>query len=357
MHARAMVVVGLGLGLGLGLAAAPARVVAQPATVQAQSLFDEGRTLMKAGKIAQACAAFEASEKLDPVVTTQLNLADCREQNHQLASAWGAFVEAQRMARAAGNDKLLKVATSHARKLEPRLSRLTIAVPADHQVAGLTVLRGDEPIDPAGWNHALPIDGGSYAFTARAPGREPWTTSRTIKAEGEKVSIEIPRLLDAAATTPPVGAAPPAPKPSAPKPPAVTASSSTSAAAAPKPAAPDRRARAPEPSDQPQGRSRVLPLALGGGALVLGGAALGFHLWGDRTYDRARAAMTQRDQDALYHAANTRRYAAQGFAVAAIGCAGAAAYFYFRGGESRPTTAIAPLVAPEGAGLAVLGRW
>src|SRR5262245_58083088 len=110
MHTRALVI---GFGLGLGLAAAPVRGVAQPATVQAQSLFDEGRKLMKAGKIAQACAAFEASEKLDPVVTTLLNLADCREQNHQLATAWGAFVEAQRMARAAGNDKLLKVATSH----------------------------------------------------------------------------------------------------------------------------------------------------------------------------------------------------------------------------------------------------
>lgn len=346
MHTRALVVVGLGLGLGLGLAAAPARVVAQPATVQAQSLFDEGRTLMKAGKIAQACAAFEASEKLDPVVTTQLNLADCREQNHQLATAWGGFVEAQRMARAAGNDKLFKVATSHARKLEPRLSRLTISVPPDHQVAGLTVLRGDEPIDPAGWNHALPIDGGSYAFTAHAPGREPWTTSRTIKAEGERVSIEIPRLLETSRSTPPTVAAPTAPRPA-----------SVAAPTAPRPAAPDRRASAPEPRDRPQGPSRVLPLALGAGALVLGGAALGFDLWGDRTYDRARAAMTQRDQDALYHAANTRRYAAQGFAVAAIGCAGAAAYFYFRGGESRPTTAIAPVVAREGAGLAVFGRW
>jgi hypothetical protein len=343
MHTRALVV---GLGLGLGLAAAPVRGVAQPATVQAQSLFDEGRKLMKAGKIAQACDAFEASEKLDPVVTTLLNLADCREQNRQLATAWGAFVEAQRMARAAGNDKLLKVAASHAHKLAPRLSRLTISVPADHQVAGLTVLRGDEPIDPAGWNHALPVDGGSYAFTARAPGREPWTTSRTIKAEGDNVSIEIPRLFDASPSPPPAVAAP-----AAPKPPAVAAPT------APKPAVPDRRASAPEPRDPPQGRSRVLPLALGAGALVLGGAALGFDLWGDRTYDRAKAAMTQRDQDALYHAANTRRYAAQGFAVAAIGCAGAAAYFYFRGGESRPATAIAPVVAPDGAGLAVLGRW
>src|SRR5205823_4260867 len=134
--------------LGLAIVAAPLRGVAQPATVQAQSLFDEGRKLMKAGKFADACAAFEASAKLDPAVTTQLNIAECREQNHPLATAWGAFIEAQRMARAGSNDKLQKVATSHARKLEPRLSRLTISVPADHQVGGLIVLRGKDAIDP-----------------------------------------------------------------------------------------------------------------------------------------------------------------------------------------------------------------
>src|SRR4051794_25035624 len=154
----------------VGLAALPGRGHAQSTSVQAQSLFDEGRRLLKAGKTAEACAAFEASQKLDPVITTELNIATCREQNHQLASAWGAFVEAQRMVRAAGNDKLLKVAAGHARKLEPRLSRLTIAVPADRQIAGLVVIRGKDAVDPVSWNHALPIDGGSYTFTARAPG-------------------------------------------------------------------------------------------------------------------------------------------------------------------------------------------
>jgi len=337
MHARALLVVG---SLGLGFAA-PVRAIAQSATAQAQSLFDEGRRLMKAGKIAEACVAFEASQHAEAAVTTQLNLAECREQNHQLATAWGAFVEAQRMARDTGNAKLLQVATNHARKLEPRLSRLTISVPADHQVAGLVVLRGSEPIDAAGWNHGLPIDGGSYTFAARAPGREPWSTTRTIKIEGDNATVEIPRLAqtDAAPEAPagqPSSTAEPASKPG----PVASASTASSA---------------PEIADQP--RSRVLPLALGAGALVLGGAALGFDLWGDRFYDRAKAATTQPDQDALYHSANARRYTAEALAVAAIGCAGAAAYLYFRGDESRTTTAFAPLVARDGAGLAVLGHW
>src|SRR5437763_168815 len=118
MQTRARIVL---CGVGLGLAALPGPGHAQSASGQAQ-------------------------RPLDPVITTQLNLATCREQNHQLASAWGAFVEAARMARAAGNDKLLKVATGHARKLEPRLSRVTIAVTADHQLAGLVVMRDKETV-------------------------------------------------------------------------------------------------------------------------------------------------------------------------------------------------------------------
>jgi hypothetical protein len=192
MHARWWLLMSLVM-----IAAASPRALAQPASVQAQSLFDDGQRLMQAGKFAEACAAFESSQKLDPAVTTLLNLADCREQNRQLATAWGTFVDANRMARAASNDKLARVATTHAHKLEPRLSKLTISVPVDHNVPGLEVLRGKDRVDPAGWNHALPIDGGTYTIAARAPGRTPWTITRTIKVESDAQTIEIPKLVDA----------------------------------------------------------------------------------------------------------------------------------------------------------------
>jgi hypothetical protein len=374
------------------IAAVPSRGSAQSASVQAQSLFDEGRKQLKAGKLAEACAAFEASQKLDPRVTTLLNLAECREQRGQLATAWGTFVDANRMARDTGENKLAKVATSHAHKLEPRLSRLTIAVPADHQVPGLAVLRGRDPVDPVSWNHALPIDGGSYTITARAPGREPWSTTRTIKVEGDAVTIEIPRLAELKPGAPPTVAAhaPSAAPPPSPPPRAVSPSppkeatpvaadappgaprdpprdqSSAPAAESTKPehpvSPPTVASRDDSPlategtaSDQP---SSVVPLALGGGAVALGGIALGFYLSGNSLYDRAGNATVQADRDSLYHSANTRRYVAEVAGVAALGCAGAAVYLYVRGrNESRPATAIAPLVSPDLAGLAVVGRW
>lgn len=358
----------------LGGAAPPAH--AQPASVQAQSLFDEGRRLTKAGKIAEACTAFESSHKLDPAVTTLLNLAECRQKNHQLATAWGAFVDANRMARASKNARLARVASKYARKLEPRLSRLTISVPASHRVAGLEIRRGDELIDPAGWNHALPVDGGTYTISAKAPGHAPWSTTRTIRNDTDVQTIDVPKLVEARAVAAGPARSPaarPAISPTSPADRGAEAAPRTerSAAMAPQPpgarsatamapSSPDRAERSgPEPPERPGHageRSLVLPVALGAGALAFGGAAIAFHLSGNRTYERAKEATDPARRDELYRSANNRRYLAQGSGIAALGAAGAAVYFTLRGGESR-ATAMTPVVSPEHAGVALVGRW
>jgi len=105
--------------------------------------------------------------------------------------------------------------------------------------------------------------------------------------------------------------------------------------------------------------ARTLPIVVGAGALVLGGGALALHLSGNSTYARAKASNDQPQRDSLYHSANTRRYAAEGFGVAAIACAGAAVYLFVRGGgEHRPdATSLLPVASPQLTGLAVVGSW
>jgi hypothetical protein len=363
MHVRSRVVVVAVLAMLASFIGGAPRVFAQSASVQAQSLFDEGRRLIKAGKIAEACVAFESSQKLDPAITTLLNLAECREQNRQLATAWGTFIEANRVARGSKNAKLARVATNHARKLEPRLSRLTIAVPTDRQVAGLEILRDSDPVNPASWNHALPIDGGTYTITARAPGRTPWSTTRTITIESDAQVVEVPKLAEDKPA--PVAARPRSPS----RPPAPAAG----APGASSPGKSDASSVVPVRSggaavavgataSQPEGRgSRRWPLAFGAGALALGGTALVFKLWGDSTYDEAKDEVDdQSRRDSLYHSANNRQYVAEALAVAAVGCAGAAVYFYFFRDRRRgraDTTAMTPIAAPQFAGLAVTGSW
>lgn len=183
----------------------PTRLVhAQPSGAQAEILFRQGKELMATGHIAEACSAFDASQRLDPTTPTLLNQANCREQNHQLATAWGMFLEAERRTRG-GADKASKQMNATARdriaRIEPRLSTLRVTVPAASRLDGLELARDGELLDPATWNRALPIDGGTYRLTARAPGRVAWSSTITVAAERDAQTIEIPALaIDAAAT-------------------------------------------------------------------------------------------------------------------------------------------------------------
>ena len=309
------------LSLLVLLAAPPA--MAQPATAQAESLFRDGRALMKEGKLAEACTAFEGSQKLEPAITTLLNLGDCREKAGQLASAWGAFVEAARTARDASDaatQKLYQVARKHAHELEPRVSRLTIHVRADRRIDGLEIVRGDAPIDASAWDRALPIDGGTYTIAARAPGAAPWSTTVTIGAEGDSKTVEIPKLTSGGAAAPPSR---------------VTATVVAQ----------------PQPSAQ---RSQLVPIALGAVAVASIGGAIGFELWGESTYDRSKQEGDPTMQDALWHSANDKRYAAEGLAVAGVACAGVAVWLWLRRPSSgRESSA----VAPTSRGFALVGAF
>src|SRR6266498_1038121 len=64
----------------------------------AQALFDLGRTLITSGRAEEACPKFEESQRLDPGVGTQLNLADCYDRTGRTASAWTLYIEAPRVA-------------------------------------------------------------------------------------------------------------------------------------------------------------------------------------------------------------------------------------------------------------------
>jgi hypothetical protein len=117
--------------------------LAQSAGAQAEVLFRNGRDLIAAGKIAEACSAFEESQKLEPAVTTLLNLAGCREKLGQIATAWGLFLDVVRQTRSAADAsarQLHDVAQARAQKLEPRVSRLAINVPQKSQFDGLGVV-------------------------------------------------------------------------------------------------------------------------------------------------------------------------------------------------------------------------
>ncbi len=216
--------------------AASSNAMSQPsgASAQAEVLFRKAKELMTAGKTAEACATFDASQKLEATISTRMNQANCREKNGQLATSWGLFLEAERQTRAADDvptKQLHQVAVDRAAKLESRMSSIRFAVSAGNRIAGLEVLRDNEVVDPATWNTKLPVDGGTYTIIARAPGAPTWTSTIVLATERDVKTVEIPKLepkrTDSPATvavTKPVDTKPGEPRPVEPRPvePAVT---------------------------------------------------------------------------------------------------------------------------------------
>lgn len=161
----------------------------------AESLFSDGERLMKAGQLAQACDAFEASNRLEARAGTLINLGLCREKNNQLASAWSAFKDA--LTRVKDPSKQ-RIATERIAAIEPRLSYVTISIPDESRIDGLVVTRNTVPVDAALWNRAVPVDGGTYVIAGRAPGHEEWSTTIDVPNELGKVSVDVPRFKELA---------------------------------------------------------------------------------------------------------------------------------------------------------------
>lgn len=279
--------------------------LAQPAGAQAEILFNKGIELLDAGKTSEACEAFDASQRLEPQVSTILNQANCRELNLQYATAWGLFLDAKRQTFTATDPRsrgFHTVAIERAAKLEARLSKLTVTIPDAAKVEGLAIRRAGHLLAIAEWNQPLPIDGGALTITASAPGFITWTGKIEVANELDVKSITVPRLV-----------------------------------AAPKPPPPKR----PIPS-----------LVLGGSALALGVVALGFELSARGTYEDSKREPDDTKQIALWERANTKRYVGEAVGVAALVGAATSVWLYVRHRRREaPRLVLAPTRGPGSIGI------
>jgi hypothetical protein len=191
------------LCLGVCLHASFAHADTPPADrAAAQALFEEGRTLMQAGKLAEACGRLEKSEELDPGGGTMLNLAVCHEKQGRTATAWAEFHDALDMARRDKREEREDFALKHIAAIEPELSRLTIKVPIEGAPQGLEILRNGSPLKRAAWSTATPLDPGPQTIVARAPGYAAWSTTITLGEHADAKTVEVPSLTRAGEAQP-----------------------------------------------------------------------------------------------------------------------------------------------------------
>jgi hypothetical protein len=166
----------------------------------AQALFEQGRDLLKAGKLADACPKLAESQRLDPATGTLLALATCHEAQGRLASAWAEFSGVVTRAAREGHSERERWARRRVEALKPRLSTLELRVPAQiESLVGAEVQRDEVRLGNESWNVAVPVDGGEHHITAQAPGMTPWSASVLVKQERDAVVLAVPELVPARA--------------------------------------------------------------------------------------------------------------------------------------------------------------
>jgi hypothetical protein len=182
-----------------------------PSKAAAQALFEEGKRLMTAGSLTEACPKFAESQKLDPGAGTLLNLAACYEKNGQTASAWVTYTDAATAAEKSNRKDWAQRATDKAAALQPTLSKLSIVVPGTSQATGLEIKRDGTSIGTSELGVAIPVDPGPHVIEASAPNKRKWTNTVQVGKTKDQVAVTVPPLEDepgaVAATPTPAGPA------------------------------------------------------------------------------------------------------------------------------------------------------
>lgn len=204
----------LAVSLALALMAPRFAFAQQHAVNEAESLIEQARKLLADGRVSEACATFERSQKLAPDVGTLLQLGNCYQRDGRTASAWLAFREAIGVAHDSGQAERERFARERAQALERDVVRLTITMhPQTASIPGLTVSRDNTILSNAELGVPTPIDPGRHTISARAPGKKSWSAIVDInRAPGrEPTNVEIPILeeMEGAASPPPALEPPP----------------------------------------------------------------------------------------------------------------------------------------------------
>jgi hypothetical protein len=353
------------LALALTLAPCPrARAQSSSATL-AETLFHEARRLMDEKNYAEACPKLAESQRLDPATGTLLNLAVCHEAQGKLASSWVEFNAVLSRARHDRRADREHLAREHLAAIEPRLSHVTLVVPDAAMVPGLEVKLDGATVGAAAWGISAPMDPGTHALTATAPGRRSWSTGFEISMATSHQTVQIPLLV----------AAPPAATVASPAPPsAASTEPPQSMPLLPSPPSPPASEDSPPPPPTPVSISTLRTAAYtvgGAGVAALGvGSYFGlraFSKWSERN-DNCVNNVCNETGNSAYNAAHTASLVADvafGVGIAAI-ATGAFLWVWSRPPEpaTRVSSAagasslsMSPSFGSGSAGLTLGGQW
>jgi hypothetical protein len=181
---------------------------AQPAEApgaHADRLFREGKAALEAGRYAEACPKLAESQKLDPATGTLLALGMCHQAEGKTATAWRELQLVIEASTKTGRADRVSLARDLVNALEPRLSKITVRVDADH-ASDLQVRLDGAPLASSDWNRAVPVDPGDHAVDAVLAAAAPWHASVSIAGDAQSKVVDVPKLAAATPPTPPTPA-------------------------------------------------------------------------------------------------------------------------------------------------------
>jgi hypothetical protein len=184
--AGAVIVAGIAV---LGGTSRPARA---DRADRADQLFKKGKKLLAEKRYAEACTAFEDSDRTDPGIGAKLNVAKCYQEWGKLATAWRWYTDAERMAKDGKDERAPKI---HAliEELDASVPRLTLQAPADANTSGVVLKLDGVEIDVHALGAERRVDPGPHQVEYTVNGK---TQSRMVPVErgaSSEVTLELPR--------------------------------------------------------------------------------------------------------------------------------------------------------------------
>jgi hypothetical protein len=139
-------------------------------TGAAAALFEAGREAMKRGAYVEACDKLSESNRLEPAVGTELNLALCEEQLGRELSAWRRLQQV--IDTLPREDDRHPIARQHRDALAVRLPRVTLFSTA--ALPSTTVITvGDSRLTPSSLGVSIPVERGELSIRVEAPDHQP----------------------------------------------------------------------------------------------------------------------------------------------------------------------------------------
>ena len=167
---------------------------ATPASAdKADTLFKKGKKLLAEKKYADACAAFEEVDKLDPGIGAKLNAARCFEEWGKLGTAYRWYLDAEQMA-AATKDKRRTKIQQLAEELDLTVPRIMIKVPegADPEIVATITLDG-VAFPERKLNQEERVDPGPHLIEFTIGGEKKRKMAPVERGGSSEISLDIPK--------------------------------------------------------------------------------------------------------------------------------------------------------------------